>query len=93
MTVYLGCSKTYKLVLRGSALVDPKSAPPVHPRVHFLKISSFFNCFPSMPLNRTKVKYGAMILKNYENFLWIAETSAVSPQTKGLFLVDPESSL
>ena len=46
-----------------------------------------------MPSNRTKVKYGAMILKDYEKFLWIVEISAVSPQTKGLFLVDPESSL
>ena len=46
-----------------------------------------------MPLNRTKVKYGAMILKDYEKFLWIVEISAVSPQTEGLLLVDPESSL
>ena len=57
--------KTYHLVLRDSALVHPESAPLAHPRAHFFKVYSFASCFLTVPLNRTKLKYGA-----YEKDLW-----------------------
>ena len=50
--------KTYHLVLRDSTLVHPEIAPSVHPSVHFFKVYFFVCCFLTMPLNRTKVKYG-----------------------------------
>ena len=61
--------KTYQLVLRVSALVHPDRAPSVHPGVHFFKVYSFVSCFPTVPLNRTKLKYGTMKLKTYEKFI------------------------
>ena len=61
-----GFDKTYHQVLKVCALVHPGNAPSVHPRVHFLKLNSFVTCFPTVPLNRTKLKYGTMKLKTYE---------------------------
>ena len=69
--------KTYHLVLRDSALEQPQSAPSVHPRVHIYRVYSFMNCFPTMPLNRTKLKYETMKLKTYEKFIWMSEVSLV----------------
>ena len=84
--------KTYHLVLRDSALVHPESAPSVHPRVHFFKVYSFVSCFLTVPLNRTKLKYGTMKLKTYEKFIWMIEPGAIYPLgVKGYFLVHPES--
>ena len=55
--------KTYHLVLKDSALVQPESAPSVHLRVHFFKVYFFASCFPTIPLNRARLKYGTMKLK------------------------------
>ena len=71
--------KTHHPVLRDSALVHPESAPSVHPRVHFLKVYIFVSCFLTVPLNRTKLKYGTMKLKTYEKFIWMIEPGAVYP--------------
>ena len=72
--------KTHHLVLRDSTLVHPESAP------------SFDSCFPTVPLNRTKLKYGTMKLKTYEKFIWMIEPGAIYPlRVKGCFLVHPES--
>ena len=84
--------KTYHLVLRYSALVHPDSAPSVHPRVHFFKVYSIASCFLTVPLNRTKLKYGTMKLKPYEKFIWMIEPGAIYHlEVKGYFLVHPES--
>ena len=61
--------KPCQLVLRDSALVHPESAHSVHPRVHFFKVYSFVSCFLVVPLNRTKLKYGTMMLKTFEKFV------------------------
>ena len=71
--------KTYHLVLRDSALVHPESAPSVHPRVHFFKVYYFVSSFPTVPLNRTKLKYGTMELKTYEKLIWMIESGAIYP--------------
>ena len=65
--------KTYHLVLRDSALVHPESAPSVHPRVHFFKVYSFVSCFLTVPLNRTKLKYGTIKLKNLYEWLSLVQ--------------------
>ena len=54
------------MVLRCPALMHPDSALSVHHRVHFFKVYSFVSCFPTLPLNRTKLNYGNMKLKTYE---------------------------
>ena len=54
--------KTYHRVLKDFAFVHPESAPSVQPRVHFFKVYSFLSCFLTVPLNRTKLKYGTMNL-------------------------------
>ena len=38
---------------------------------------SFVRCFPKIPLDRTKLKYGTMKLKTYEIFIWITEPGAM----------------
>ena len=76
--------KTYHLVLKDSALIHPESAPSVHSRVHFFKIYSFVSCFPTVPLNRTKLKYGM----TYEMFIWMIELGSINPRgIKGYFSV------
>ena len=52
--------KTYHLVLRDSILVHPESVPSVHPWAYFFKVYSFVSYFPTVPLNRTKLKYKTM---------------------------------
>ena len=72
--------KTFHLVLRDSALV------------HFFKVHSFVRCFPTVPLNRTKLKHGTMKLKTYEKFIRMIEAGTIYPlRVKGYFLVQPES--
>ena len=68
------------------------SAPSVHPRVHFFKVFFFVSCFPTIALNRTKLKYGAMKLKAHEKIIWMIELGSIyllGP--KGSLLVHPES--
>ena len=72
-------NETCHLFLRDSVLVHPESAPSVHPRVHFFKVYSFVSFFPTVPLNRTKLKYGTMKLKTYEKFMWMIESGAIYP--------------
>ena len=69
--------KTYHLVLRDSALVHPESAPSVHPRLRFFKVYFLVSCFLTMPLNRTKLKYGTVNLKAYEKIIWMIELGAI----------------
>ena len=86
--------KTYHLVLRDSVLVHPESVHSVHPRMNLFNVYVFGNCFPIMPLNRTKLKYGTMKLKAYEKIIWMVEFGAIyllGP--KGSLSVHPESSL
>ena len=74
--------------------MHPEGAPSVHPRVHFFKVYFFVSCFPAMPLNKTKLKYGTMKLKPYEKIIWMIELGAIyllGP--KGSLLVHPESAL
>ena len=78
--------KIYHLVLRDSALVHPESAPSVHPRVHFFKVYFFVSCFPTMPLNRTKLKYRTIKIKAYEKIMWMIDLGAT-------YLLKPKSSL
>ena len=54
-----------------------ESAYSVYPRVHFLKVYFFMSCFATMLLNRTKLKYGIMQLKAYENIIWMIEPGAI----------------
>ena len=68
--------KIYHLVLRDSALVHPESAPLLHPRVHLFKVYFFVTCFPTMSLNRTKLKYETMKPKAYEKNIWMIELGA-----------------
>ena len=70
--------KTDHLVLRDSALVQRESTPSAHPRLNFLKLYFLVSCFLTMPLNRTKLKYGNMMkLKAYEKTMWMIELGAV----------------
>ena len=80
--------KTYHLVLRDSALVHHERTPSVHPRVYFFAVYFFVSwfCFPRMPLNRTKLKYGTMKLKADAKFVWMIELRAI-------YLLGPKSSL
>ena len=79
--------KAYHLVLRDSALVHLESATSVHTTAHFLKVYFFVSCFPTMPSNRAKLKYGTMKLKAYEKIIWMIEPGA---GPKGFLLVSPE---
>ena len=79
---------------KNSSLVHPESAPSGHPKVHFLKVYFFVSCFPTIPLNRTKLKYGTMKLKAFEKITWMIELGAIyllGP--KGSLSVQSESSL
>ena len=83
--------KTYHLVLKDSVLVHPESAPSVHSRVHFFKVYFFVSCFPTISLNRTKLKYGAMKLNAYEKIIWmIGFGSIYLPGPKSSLLVHPK---
>ena len=86
--------KTYHLVLRDSALVHTENAPSVDSRVHFFKAYFFMSCFPTISLNRTKLKYGTIKLKAYEKIIWIIGLGAIyllGP--KGSVLVHPECAI
>ena len=57
-------------------------------------VYSFASCFSTIPLNKTKLKYGAMKLKVYEKFIWMIELGATYLLgSKGSFSVHPESTL
>ena len=86
--------KTYHLFLRGSDLVHPESAHSMHPRVHFFKVYFFVSCFPTLPLNRTKLKYGTVKIKAYEQIIWMIVLGAIDLLgPKSSLLVHPESAL
>ena len=78
--------KTYHLVIRDSALTHPENAPSVHSRVHFFKVYFFVSCFPTMPLNRMKLKYGTTKLNAYEKIIWMIELGPI-------YLLKPKGSL
>ena len=62
--------------------------------MHFFKGYFFVSCFPTMSLNRTKLKYGNMKLEAYEKIVWMIELGAMYLlRPKGYLLVDPESVL
>ena len=66
--------------------------PSVHPRVHFFKVYFFVSCFPTMPLNRTKLRDYED--KGYEKIIWMIEVGAIYLLgLKGSVLVHPEVSL
>ena len=67
-------------------------APSEYARVHFLKIYFSASCFPTMPLNRTKLEYGTVKLKAYEKIIWMIKLGAIYLLgLKGSLLVHPES--
>ena len=66
--------------------MHPESAPSVYSRVHFFKVYFFESCFPTMSLNRTKVKYGAMKLNAYEKIIWMIGLGSI-------YLLGPKASL
>ena len=47
-------------------------------RVHFFKVYPFVSFFPTVFLNRSKLKYGPMKLKAYEKFIRMIELGAIS---------------
>ena len=52
------------------------------------------SCIPTISLNRTKLKYGAMKLKAYKKFIWMVDLGAVDLLTlKGFFIMHPDSAL
>ena len=86
--------KTYHLVLKDSTLVHSESAPSVHSRVHFLKVYVFVSCFPTISLNRTKLKYGNLKLKAYEKIIWMIGLGAINLLgSKGSLLMHPECAI
>ena len=85
--------KTYHSVLRDSALVHPESALSVPLMVYFFKGYFFVSCFPAIPLNRTKLKYGTMKLKAYEKTIWMIELCANFLRPKVSLSVHPEKAL
>ena len=78
--------KTYNLILKDSTLVHPESAPSVHSRVHFFKVYFFVSCFPTISLNRAKLKHGAMKLNAYEKIIWMIGLGSI-------YLLGPKASL
>ena len=79
---------------KDSSLVQPERAPSGYPKVHFFKVYFFVSWFSTMPLNRTKLKYGTMKLKAFEKITWMIELGAIyllGP--KGSLSVQSESSL
>ena len=86
--------KTYHLVLKDSTLAHPESAPSVHSRVYFFKVCFFVSCFPTISLNRTKLKYGTLKLKAYEKTIWMIGLGAINLLgSKGSLLVHPECAI
>ena len=74
--------------------MHPKNTSSVHPTVHVSRVYFFMSCFPTMPLNRTKLKYGTMMLKAYETFKWMIELDVeYLLGLKSSLLVHPESVL
>ena len=74
--------------------MHPKSAPSVHPKVHFFNVYSFVSYFSAILLNRTKLKYRTVKLKAYEKIIRMIELGAIyllGP--KGSLSVHPESAL
>ena len=79
----------------------PESAPSVHPRVHFFKLYFFVSCFPTMSLNRTKLKGEILKPKVHKKIIWMIELGATYCHSthstvigpKGSLLVHPESAL
>ena len=57
--------------------MHPEIAPSVHPKVRFFKVYSFVSCFPTIPLNRAKLKYGTMKLKASEKFIGMIGVGAI----------------
>ena len=81
--------KIYHLVLKDCALVHPENAQDA-----LFKVFFFVGCFPTNPLNRTKLKYGTMKVKAYEKIAWMIEVGAIYLLgLKGSLLVYPESAL
>ena len=76
--------KTYHPVLSDSALVHPKSATSVHLKVHFVKIYFLVSCFPTTPLNRTKLKCGTMKLMK-KLYGWLSLVQYISSDQRVLF--------
>ena len=86
--------KTYNLILKDSTLVHPESAPSVHSRVHFFKVYFFVSCFPTISLNRTKLKYGTLKLKAYAKIIWMIGLGAIYLLgSKASLLVHPECAI
>ena len=86
--------KTYNLILKESTLVHPESAPSVHSRVHFFKVYFFVSCFPTISLNRTKLKYGTLKLKAYAKIIWMIGLGAIYLLgSKASLLVHPECAI
>ena len=86
--------KTNHLVLKDSTLAHHESAPSVHSRVYFFKVCFFVSCFPTISLNRTKLKYGIIKLKANEKITWMVGLGAIyllGP--KGSLLVHPECAI
>ena len=74
--------------------MHPESAHSVHRRVHSFKLYFFESCFPTMRINRTKLKYGNVKKKAYKKILWMIALGAIyflGP--KGSLLVHPENPL
>ena len=76
--------KTYHPVLSDSALLHPKSATSVHLKVHFVKIYFLVSCFPTTPLNRTKLKCGTMKLMK-KLYGWLNLVQYISSDQRVLF--------
>ena len=71
---------------KDSSLVQPERAPSGHPKVHFFKAYFFVSCFPTMPLNRTKLKYGTMKLKAFEKIHgWLSLVQYIFSDQRVLF--------
>ena len=69
--------------------MHPESAPSVHSGVHFFKVYFFVSCFPTISLNRAKLKYGT-----YEKIMWMIGLSAIYlRRPKGSLLVHPECAI
>ena len=82
--------KTYHPVLRDSALVHPQCTTSCT----FFKGYFFVSCFPTIPLKRTKLKYGTIKLKAYEKTIWRIELGAIYPLgPKNSLSVHPENAL
>lgn len=69
-----------------------ESAPSVHSRIHVFKVYCFVSRFPTMVLNRAKLKYRVVKLKAFEKFIWMIGFGVIYlVRLKGFFLVHLES--